>query len=245
MSLKSTSNGLAKAFSGDPGCEEAYQWVLGLLRMLNPQWLPLITPHLPNGVKGNMGEFVAFHLSQHDGINGAGYYPILAGPVRPLVDAPDQGLDICFVYLDPAGNIENDRLYIQEVKTTGNSDLVYANNLLSDYEKLLGSTGNLNLEARILAIKARLMYERGLSKDEIERVELLTHPEASKCIKVRLLPTLIHEAVGADPVAKMTYLKAKLLAMGWLDGSVEPRSLGFSKLNEGFLKLSKNQDFNL
>jgi len=243
MSLQVQSDDLIKCFSGDPDCAMAYQWILNHLRELGVAWLPSNTMSLKNSIKGNLGEFIAFHLSEYDGLTGTDYHPFLAGAVRPLADSPDPGLDISFIYLDPLGDTAKDRLYIQEVKTTGSSSLTYADALISDYSKLLDSTGSLNLSIRISSLKGRMKMERKRPRSEIERIELLGHTDASKCTKVRLLPTLVHELNGADPLARMKKIRLALLSQGWLNESIEPRSVGFTNLNSGLLSICKNNDF--
>jgi len=243
MSLKVQKNALIKCFSGNPSCAIAYKWILNHLRELEVEWLHNGTSKLANSIKGNLGEFIAFNLSEYDGLVGTSYHAFLAGAVRPLADSPDPGLDISFIYLDPAGNEDDDRLYIQEVKTTGDSTLAYANALITDYAKLLDSTGSLNLGIRIATLKARMKLERKRPRSEIERIEKLGHPDAAKCTKVRLLPTLVHELSGADAMKKMQQVKAALLAQGWLDQSIEPRSLGLTNLNEGLLSIGKNTEY--
>ncbi|WP_313633852.1 hypothetical protein [Massilia timonae] len=243
MSLKVKTESLIKCFSGDPDCEVAYQWILHHLRELEVSWLPKHTSKLKNSIKGNLGEFIAFNLSEYDGLCGPDYHAFIAGAVRPLADSPDPGLDISFIYLDPLNDADKDRLYIQEVKTTGNSDLSYGDALISDYSKLLDSTGSLNLSMRISTLKGRMKMERKRPRSEIDRIELLGHTDASKCTKVRLLPTLIHELNGANALARMKKVKSALCNQGWLDECIEPRSVGLTNLNAGLLSICKNIEY--
>ena len=185
-------------FWGNPDCSAGYAWIQERLRDLCAQWLSS-EDSLGDRRKGNLGEFIAFHVSRNTGLNGAGFHCILGNAHKPLSSSSDPGLDIVFVYLDPSGDSTMDRLVIQEVKTTGSASLTYADALTEDHQKLQEADTNTNLVSRVQAIKGTLKYEFGLNQAMLARVEAMGHPVAGRCTQVILLPTLVHEKVGANP----------------------------------------------
>jgi hypothetical protein len=193
--------------------------------------------------KGNLGEFIAFHVSESNGLDGAGYYCILGNARKPLSSSSDPGLDIAFVYLAPSGDRAEDRIYIQEVKTTGKSSLAYADALTEDHQKLLEADTNTNLESRIMAIKGTLKYQFKLDAIMLSRVEAMGHPSAGKCKQIILLPTLVHEKSGAKPSAKLAQVKDDIVALGWPKANVHPRSISLTRIDDGLLSLARNEVF--
>ncbi|WJF89744.1 hypothetical protein QS306_11610 [Paraburkholderia bonniea] len=212
------------------------------MRELGPVWLPA-GEELGDRRKGNLGEFIAFHVSEAYGLSGEGYYCDLGNANKPLAAASDPGLDIVFVHLDPGGNAANDRLYIQEVKTTGDHRLTYAAALVADHVKLQERDSDLNLQSRILALKGTLKYQFKLAQPYLDRLEALGHPDAQRCERVVFLPTLVHEKVGADPITRLAEVKLRIAELGWPLTNIFPRSIALTRLNEGLLFLATNQVF--
>ncbi len=229
-------------YEGNPDCASGYAWIQERLRELCTQWLSA-GKTLGDRRKGNLGEFIAFHISRLAGHEGSGFHCILGNAHKPLSASSDPGLDIVFVYLDPSGDRTRDRLVIQEVKTTGSASLSYADALTEDHQKLQGADTNTNLLSRIQAIKGTLKYEFGLTQPMLDRVEAMGHPKAGKCSQVVFLPTLVHEKRGAKPSAKLAQVKTDIAALGWPAGNIYPFSIALTKLNDGLLALARNQEF--
>ncbi len=66
-------------------------------------------------------------------------------------------IDIVWIQFGETGG--DDRIVLQEVKTTGDSVLSLADNLISDYDKLFGTNPRFTLHTRLQDIKNKLEYE--------------------------------------------------------------------------------------
>jgi hypothetical protein len=140
------------------------------------------------------------------------------------------GVDIFTVYLDPNGVAGNDRLYIQEIKTTGAAGLSYSKALIEDYQKLFDTTyPPLSLVSRISAVKGELKFSHRLSSDKLQRVENLVQVTAAGCTQVRLLPTLVHDR-GSDPIGSLTHVVDEIKKQGWSAGTIEAWSISMTQL---------------
>lgn len=231
-----------RQYSGDPDCTAAYEWILQLLRDTTADWLSSPAA-FSDRVKGNIGEFVAFHLSRPTSGPAAGWYIFYSNADSPLSRNSASGLDIAYLYLGANESGDDDRLVIQEVKTTGAPDLAYANALVDDHEKLCSTDPNLNLQSRVRAIKARLRDMYSLPPDVRDRVQRIAHPTPSKCEKVTFLPTLVHEKIGADPASVMASVRTKIAGQGWQIKRVAPISVALSQLDKGLGSLACNRPF--
>jgi hypothetical protein len=127
-------------WTGDSTCQMAHDALLQTLQQIGY----FIGPHEPLGTRrqGNLGEFIAFHAALSDKLP----YSLSMGAsgMDPLQNVAAPGLDITYLYFD-THNPSNDLIYIQEVKTTGQVSLAYANNLVSDHDKLFGGDPALTL----------------------------------------------------------------------------------------------------
>lgn len=229
-------------FVGDPSCTEAYQWLHDILADTTNAWLS-VDSDFNDRVKGNLGEFVAFHVTKH-GFNFAGYYFFASNTDSPLSRISGAGLDLAYLFLgaDPTGI--DDVLIIQEVKTTGSSTLTYAKRLIADHQKLGSVDPSLNLQARVRALKARLRDIHNISDRAIlDRVQALAHPDPAKCHKVTLRPTLVYERIGCDPLTTLRDVKEEIEKLGWHGSKILPVGIALSKVNSGFASLAMNKVF--
>lgn len=231
-----------KSYLGQPDCAAAYDWVLALLKETTEAWLAK-PDDFSDRIKGNLGEFIAFHLTKASAKIKDGWYVFYANADTPLSRSSATGLDICLLFLGGDVSGIDDRLYIQEVKTTGKSDMTYGYKLIDDYKKLAEEDPSLNLQGRIRAIKARMrdLYDADVAI--LDRVQKLGHPEPSKCKKIILLPTVVHERVGAKPITVLLDISKKIADLGWERSRIEPRHIALSKLNEGLKSLATNIPF--
>lgn len=240
--FKASSAGSLRCYVGDPKCEDAYRWIREKLLDTTNDFIVKATD-FNDRIKGNLGEFVAFHITRSEVDPGAGWYIFYSNVDTPLSRISGSGLDICFLYLD-AGDPGSDRLCIQEVKTTGSASLTYANALVADYDKLRSVDTSVNLQTRVRSLKARMRDTYGITQREIlNRVQLLAHPDPSKCQKVHLLPTLVHELKGSDPATALAKVATDIAAQGWQLKLIHPVSIGLTRLNDGFLNMAQNKAF--
>lgn len=232
-----------RSYTGYPKCEDAYKWILEKLIDTTNDFLVKATD-FNDRIKGNLGEFVAFHITRAEVEPSRGWYIFYSNADTPLSRISGPGLDICYLLLGNDSQGLDDRLLIQEIKTTGSATLAYAQALVADYEKLKSADTSANLQARVLALKARMRDMYGIAdRGVLERVQMLAHPDPAKCSKVYLLPTLVHELEAATPGPTLADVREKIGKQGWKLELVHPINIGLTKLNEGFLHLAQKKAF--
>lgn len=232
-----------RSYVGNPKCEDAYRWIREKLSDTTNDFIGKATD-FNDRIKGNLGEFVAFHIARSEVEPGTGWYIFYSNVDTPLSRISGSGLDICFLYFGADSSGAEDKLWIQEVKTTGSSSLAYATALVADYDKLRSADTSVNLQTRVRSLKARMRDIYGISDQEIlDRVQLLAHPDPSKCQKVHLRPTLVHELKGADPATALAQVRSNIATQGWRLELIHPVSIGLTRLNDGFLHLAQNKAF--
>lgn len=242
---KSSNGRLIQLVRGDPDCASFYQWIHAELKKITKNWPPKINK-LTTGRRGNLGEFLSYRVARASGLHGRsnGYTIALMGALTPLQDGAPPGLDITIVYLDPNGDTSKDRLFIMEVKTTGSVELTYANALIGDYDKLLGTTQVAgSLGQRMNWLQAYLMDVHEFFPEEMDRVGDLFLPDAKDCIGIRLLPTLVHDRKSGDSAAvtKLDEVAEKIENIGWRKDCIEPWSIAITELSKCFVHLSNNE----
>jgi hypothetical protein len=94
--FKSIQKGEVRGYVGDPHCAAAYEWILDLLQDTTAAWLPK-AEDFNDRIKGNIGEFVAFHVTKKD--VGSGWYIFYSNTDTPLSRISGAGLDICYLSL--------------------------------------------------------------------------------------------------------------------------------------------------
>lgn len=230
--------------TGDPDCAAFYGWALKKLGDILSQWHKAYTGPMTMGLQGNLGEFLSYYAARDAGLAGTGFTGPAIGANSPLNIAAPPGLDATIVYLSPDGDKSKDRLFVMEMKTTVADQLGYANNLVSDCKKLLDDTRpSTNLSNRMSWLKGMLSDTVGFSDEQLERVEDLYRPTAADCIKVKLMPTLIHDLRYGDPVVTLDGVAHKIELLGWLPSSVEPWSVALTRLEECLGHLRKQAAF--
>lgn len=233
---------------GSPDCAAFYEWIYAELAAVTSVWPKKITKAtLTTGRKGNLGEFLSARVAHASGLSGKknGYTVALMGALTPLQDGAPTGLDITILHLDPGGDESNDRLYIMEVKTTGNLVLTYANELVKDYKKLLGKAAVAgSLGQRQNWLMGYLMTTHEFDSSELKRVGRLFMPEAKDCKNIRLLPTLVHDRASGDSAAvdALDAVAEKIKGQGWGRKTIEPWSIAIGGLIKCLVHLSNNGD---
>lgn len=241
--FKAETSDSLRSYTGDPKCEEGYKWIQEILLETTNDFIVNST-EFNDRIKGNIGEFVVFHITRAEIKPGDGWYIFYSNADTPLSRISGSGLDICFLYLGANDQGTEDTLCIQEVKTTGASNLSYATALVSDYEKLTSADTSVNLHTRVRSLKARMRDIYGVTDRKVlDRVQNLAHPDPSKCQNVFLLPTLVHELKGADPAAALSQVRSQIAAQGWRLELIYPISIGLTRLNDGFSHLAQNKTF--
>jgi hypothetical protein len=232
-----------QCFTGTPDCAAFYAWVLDKLMNGLSKWQPVAGP-LTTGQVGNLGEYISYMVARQSGLSGGGYTAALAGALTPLQIGTTPGLDITILHLDPGGDTSKDALYIQEVKTTGQNHLGYANALVADYKKLLDLTQpSTSLGSRMSWLKFKLDLEHNFPRELLDRADDLYRPDAKDCTRIKLLPTLVHDLNTPDPVIALDKVMAQIVAMGWSANTVEPWSIALKRLNDGLAHLAKQSAF--
>lgn len=229
--------------TGNPDCATFYQWLHAELAAATANWPPP-TSKLTPGRRGNLGEFLAVQVLAGSGFGGVDYKVSTAGGSTPLHGATHPGLDITVVYLDPTGDSSNDRLYVVEVKTTGQTSLGYANALIDDFQKLLGSTTiSSSLATRMNYVIGQLKHVHKLGRPLIQRAKDLFQVTPDKCVGIKLVPTLIHDRRFGNPVNALGDVADSIAQQGWRTDCIEPWSISLNRLNLCLLHLSNNQPF--
>jgi hypothetical protein len=233
-------------YVGIPDCRAFYGWILdSLIEMTHPGFEAPNPPlkKIETGQKGNLGEAITVLIGKTDRFSAAPFVCALGGALTPFSAGTQIGLDITIVYLDPNGTVANDRLFIQEVKTTGKADLAYSKALIDDYKKLLDTTvPALSLMSRVSALMAKLKWEHNFPAEKLKRVEDLAQVTAADCTRVRLLPTLVHDR-GSDPALAMSHVMTEIGKQGWAPGCIEAWSISLSKLDEALVHMANRRRF--
>lgn len=221
---------------GKPDCQAGHKFILEQLQQLGVVFLSSSTS-VNNSVAGNIGEFTAFRLALQDG-SFKDYKPFPANALNPLSKISRNELDIVWIRFGQTSR--DDLAVLQEVKTTANPNLAYADNLIADYDKLFGEDPQLTLHTRLWAIKNTLEFTMGLPHLCPRVTELAgTRPENSP--KIQLLPTVFHERNGSDPRRKMIAIRSTLCSKGWPTAAVKAWAIGLSELGSRLVRLATGQ----
>lgn len=230
----STGEDATLLWLGNPDCDAAHR---SLLAWLIDCGAPFLTPELASNsrVKGNLGESIAFVVGYDHVFSDDRYHAYAANAFFPLRNISTPDIDIVWIYF--ADNPSEDRLLIQEVKTTGDLRLALADDLVDDYDKLFGTNPQVTLHTRLQAIKTKL--KRGERAPELAgRISTLAGQSPSTSPQVTLLPTLVHERVGCDPRSKFLLVRTTLVGRGWSPGGISCWSIALSEINDRLVRLA-------
>lgn len=195
------------------------------------------------GQMGNIGEAITYLVGRTERFNSVPFVATLGSALTPFNASALTGIDITIVYLDPNGVVANDRLFIQEIKTTGAAQLGYSAALIGDYQKLLDTTKpSLSLMSRVSSLKAKLKWEHHFAPALLQRVENFAQPSASDCTRIRLLPTLVHDR-NSNPVVALSHVMSQIQLQGWPQGCIEAWSISISQLNQSLLHIANRAPF--
>jgi len=130
---------------------------------------------------------------------------------------------------------------VQEVKTTSDAKLSYADKLIEDYAKLFSTDPQFTLQSRC-SVAANVMEALGIGSDLCCRARELAGISPQTSPKVRLLPTLVHELKGAAPVPKLLAVRSTIVSAGeWANSAVQCWSVALESLDDRLARLSWGQ----
>lgn len=233
-------------YVGSPDCPEFYTWILSSLEeQVHPDLKPPSPPlkEITPGQMGNIGEAITVLVGQADQFANPHFIFGVGGACTPFSAGTIIGLDITIVYLDPNGNTVNDRLFIQEIKTTAATQLGYSKALIADFQKLLDTTTPAqSLVMRVSSLMSKLKFEHRFDRQKLKRIEDLAQPTPANCTRIRLLPTLIHDRSVAS-IMDLTDVMTKIQAQGWPKGCIEAWSISMRQLEQALLSIANRVPF--
>lgn len=231
-----TNSGVVLWTGAEPSCSALYLHLQAFLQSRQATLLPSGST-LSNSQKGNLGEFIAFRVGHEHVFNDPAHRIVTNNAYDPLNTISISGLDLAYIYFHPS-DPRGDILYLQEVKTTADISLSYGDALVTDYRKLYEGDGRTVLVNRAAAIKNRLEFEHRLGDDFLARVDDLVGTAPQNSLRVHLVPTLVHEANGADPAAKLIAVRTQIAGLGWAHNQITAWSIALADLELSLLKLA-------
>lgn len=232
MFVKQTHNEVV-LWVGQPDCQAAHRQLLDALVQAKTAFLPEGTK-LTERRKGNIGEFASLVVGRANDF--ANWKVIAANAHDPLSDISHPSVDLTWFSFG-ATNTE-DLVVVQEVKTTGDSKLSYADKLIVDYGKLFGTDLQFTLQTR-LNVAANAMEGLGFARDLCCRARELAGVSADTSPGVALLPTLVHEREGADPMSKLSVVRTTIIStQGWTPAAVSCWSITLQNLESRISRLT-------
>jgi hypothetical protein len=223
-------------WTGNPDCQAGHKFILDELTHLGVTFLS-DKLQVNKSVVGNLGEFAAFRLALQDA-DFANYKPFAANALNPLSRISRNELDIVWIRFGETS--KDDLAVLQEVKTTTNPTLAYADNLITDYDKLFEEDPQFTLHTRLWSIKNALEFTMG-RPDLCPRVSEMAGTGPANSPKVHLLPTIFHERNGSDPLRKMIAIRSTLCSKDWPTASVKAWGIGLSDLGSRLVRLATGQ----
>lgn len=229
-----TTDGITLS-EGTPNCQAAHDALLAELHSLvQGQFLPLGT--VPSErQKGNFGEWCALVIAHATHRKGVRAMPANS---HPLSDVSRAEVDIVWLHFHDS-DPQLDFIALQETKTTGDPSLSYGSTLIDDYKKLFGTSPGLTLHTRIQSIRMKL--EAFQSAPLSMRLAGIVGRSPQTSLRVRLVPTVIHEKKGAAPVSKLTAIRTTLMAEGWSPDQIEAWSIALTDLNDRVTRICCGQ----
>jgi hypothetical protein len=219
-----TESSAVIVWTGSPNCNAAASSLLEKLRSDTTYFLNS-PDELTNPIIGNLGEYISFTIGRV--FDYESYYPFPANALNPLSRISRSELDIVWCHF---GEFESDDLLVlQEVKTTFDPLLAISSKLVADYKKLFDTDPAEQLSMRIQAVKNAVQYSLG-KPNLLPRLNRLQAPNPGSCKQIRVVPTLVHEKIGADPIAKLVTVRTSLVGLGWAESTITPWSISLADL---------------
>lgn len=223
-------------WTGDPDCQAAHDHLLAELAKAKIHFLPSGTA-VSTRRKGNLGEFISLAVGRANDFSLCRVFA--ANAFNPLSDNSRTDLDLLWLFFGPSA--ADDFGVVQEVKTTGNASLGYADRLIEDYGKLFSGNFQFTLQSR-LGSAANAMEGLGFPSDLCCRTRDLGGISPATSPQVRLTPTLVHERIGANPATKLATIKSTLVSSeGWAPASIDCWSIALQDLDSRLARLAWGQ----
>lgn len=224
---------------GNPACQDGHDLILGWMQ----QNLPFVLPALPSGqainiLHGNLGETISFLVGRSH-LVPPGSIPFPANALNPLGGISRPEIDIVWIRLGQRE--EEDLAYLQEVKTTTQTSLNYADKLTTDYDKLFGTDLALTAHTRLQHIKNIMEVQQAVTPPLLLRISALAGQSPATSSKLNLLPTLVHERIGTTPVQKMMSIRSTLIGRGWQSNQIAAAAISLSDLAARLDRLALGQ----
>ncbi len=220
-------------WTGAPDSQAGHNWLLEWLRAHAQPFLPPPPEELSFSRQGNLAEAITMCV-------GAAFrrptpWCIPKNAQRPWRDISQPDIDL--LWLGFGENEIDDFVVVQEVKSTGKTNLAYADNLLKDYAKLFSDDAQVTLRTRLQGLQTELEMA-GVADELVHRLSRLAGNSPATCGRsVKLIPTLVHDLASEHPSTRMLAIQATLTAEGWAD--VESWAIGLDDLLARFARLSR------
>ena len=234
MNRSSSSPGLC-SWRGNPDDDAAHRKILHWLSQAVTSGFLKPTEPMSNQIKGNLGEFIAYRIGQSYVFTNRTIVDA-ANAWDPLGKISRSGIDIVWLYF--GSSAADDWAALQEVKTTSESSLRLADDLIADYDKLFGENVRFTLQTRLTALKNKLDHW-GLSH-LCSRVTALGGPNPNQARGVQVVPTLVHDA-HYDSSTKMTAIRQALIGRGWTSDAVHCWTFAMDDLDDRLVRLVRGQ----
>lgn len=225
-------NGNVIEWVGNPNCQAAHDAFLAWLRQHIGFFIAPSDPvHV--SVFGNLGESLSLYIGRQE-------MPTLecfeVNATKPFKGISSPEIDLCWIHFDSVS--ANDHVVFQEVKTTGDTRVDYADTLIDDYDKLFGTNLQVSAAARINAIRAKLDVSMNRPRFA-DRLANIVGVSEETSPRLHLLPTLVYDRIAPGAGAKMDLIREALISKGW--GNVTAWTVGMYELRNRFERLARGQ----
>lgn len=187
---------------------------------------------------GNLGEFVSFFVGSDSVDYLVDCHCDPCNAYNPLNTISRSGVDLMWVHF--ADLESDDHLYVQEVKTTQQVDLLLANGLIDDYQKLFQIDLRFTLKSRITALKSTIRF--GWKMPELaKRCSNFVGADPAECGKVTILPTLVFDTGQASnemAAIRLLHVETVLTGHGWSPSQIGLFGIGLTDLSASFTRLA-------
>lgn len=223
---------------GRPSHQAAHNATLSWLKTIPLNFLDAPAPNpLDTRTKGNLGESITAFLGlerSHVGhrCDGPNFLTPLSGISRSEID---------LVWLEFNDTDGLDFVWLQEVKTSSDSDLAVARKLTDDYQKLFGTDLERTLATRLQAIAAQIQY-RERQPDLAARIRSLCEIRPQDVQQVYLEPTLLVDDTLIDLAeTRLIGVSAAIAGFGWPNGQIKTHLISLDDLESRLSRLASGQ----
>ena len=214
--------------------DAAHEWLLE--RFKNDLKIAFIATVINTAIKGNVGEASTLLIGIENDFKDL--MPFAANAWGPTLAISRPEMDIVWVDLDE--DTGADRIYLQEVKTTGREGLSIADGLVSDYRKLFWDDVTVTLQTRLQSIECKLRFEHK-DVESAKRIgsiiEEIRSPQTA--VGVYLVPTIFHGTNQRDAIIKLLAIRTSLESLGWPVAAIQPWTILLENIDSHIDRLAK------